>query len=305
MKFSDIALAVFIILVFIALYFVEMLSVGLKKLEEDWPKHRCNPTVMPFSSYLGHNPMENFTYCVGNIQKDMMGFFLGPIKYILTMLGGLGKFILDRIQSIRKFINYLRGMVTAVVGDVYSMFINILIQVQKLIIKLKDTIMKLIGLIMTFIYLLQGAVMTGQSIMGGPIGGVLKTLCFKPSTIIKLRSGKKKQMKDVSLGEILENGSEVIGVLKLKGDTSNPYYKIWSSQLNDFIYVTGEHKILPKKSHDFNYWSFKDHDLSNFIKVEDCEYAYKTNKTDKEYSCLITSDHKIQVGEHIFWDWED
>ena len=305
MKFSDITLSVFIILVFIALYFIEMLSVGLKKLEDDWPKHRCNPSVMPFASYLGHDPMENFTFCVGNIQKDMMDFFLGPIKYILTMLGSLAKFILERIQWIREFINYLRGMITAVVGDVYSMFINVLIQVQKLVIKLKDTIMKLIGLIMTFIYLLQGAVMTGQSIMGGPIGGVLKTLCFKPSTVIKLKSGEKKQMKDVSLGDILENDSEVIGVLRLKGHVSNPYYKIWSSQLNDFIYVTGEHKILPKKRYDINHRTLQNLNLSQFIKVEDCDYAYKTKETDNEYSCLITSDHIIPVGEHIFWDWED
>ena len=159
--------------------------------------------------------------------------------------------------------------------------------------------MKLIGLIMTFIYLLQGAVMTGQSIMGGPIGGVLKTLCFKPSTIIKLKSGEKKQMKNAALGDVLENGSEVIGVLKLKGHVSNPYYKIWSSKLNDFIYVTGEHKILPKNI------NHKNCELSQFIKVEDCDYAEKTNETDKEYSCLITDDHKIPIGEHIFWDWED
>ena len=23
------------------------------------------------------------------------------------------------------------------------------------------------------------------------------------------------------------------------------------------------------------------------------------------YSCLITSNNKITIGEHIFWDWED
>ena len=31
----------------------------------------------------------------------------------------------------------------------------------------------------------------------------------------------------------------------------------------------------------------------------------KTTETDEEYSCLITDDHKIPIGEHIFWDWED
>ena len=296
MKFTDISSSVLIIVVFILLYFVEMLSVGLKKLEDDWPKHRCNPSVMPFAGYLGHDIMENFTFCVGNIQKDMMDFFLGPIRYILTMVGDLGKWILERIQWIREFINYLRGMVTAVVGDIYSMFINVLIQFQKLVIKLKDTIMKLIGLIMTFIYLIQGAVLTGQSIQAGPIGKVLRALCFNPNTIVKLKNGKHVMMKDINLGDVLENGSEVIGCLKLKGSEHNPYYKIWSKKLNNYIYVTGEHKILPDEKRNI---------FENYINVSDYKNAEKTTLYDNEYSCLITHDHRIPVGEYTFWDWED
>ena len=38
---------------------------------------------MPFASYLGYDTIENFSYCVGNIQKDLMGYFLSPIQYIL------------------------------------------------------------------------------------------------------------------------------------------------------------------------------------------------------------------------------
>ena len=48
----------------------------------------------------------------------------------------------------------------------------------------------------------------------------------------------------INLGDTLTNGSSVIGTLKLKGDKSNPYYKIWSRDLEDYIYVTGEHRIL-------------------------------------------------------------
>ena len=27
--------------------------------------------------------------------------------------------------------------------------------------------------------------------------------------------------------------------------------------------------------------------------------------TSKFLSCLVTSDHRIRIGEHEFWDWED
>jgi hypothetical protein len=210
--------------------------------------------------------------------------------------------LLDRIQFIREFLDYLRNMVTDVLGDTYGMLVNIIIQFQKLIIKTKDLVMKLMGIIMAFMYMIQGAVLTGKSVNNGPIGGVLRTLCFSPETPVKLLNGHVVPMKDIKLGDILENKSEVLGCLKLKGNVINPYYKIWSKELLDYIYVTGEHHICPinkfEQQRDNRY-------LKNYIKVKDYWKSIKTDKFDNEYTCLITSSHQIKIGEHIFWDWED
>ena len=46
-----------------------------------------------------------------------------------------------------------RQFLNTMVGDIYGMFVNVLIQVQSLVIKLKDTVMKLVGILMTFMYL--------------------------------------------------------------------------------------------------------------------------------------------------------
>ena len=302
MKFGDIVSTIIIIIIFVFLYSSSALTVKMQEIKEDWPMYRCQPMAMPFASYFGSDPMENFSYCVGNIQKDLMGFFLNPIQYVLGMITELGGFLLERIQFIRKFIDYLRNMVTNVIGDTYGMLVNIIIQFQKLIIKTKDLVMKLMGIVMTFMYMIQGAVLTGRSVYNGPIGKTLKTLCFSPETPIKLNSGTKLPMKDVKLGDILENGSEVLGLLRLKGSDCNPYYRLWSKELQDWIYVTGEHHVCPinkfGKSRDTRF-------LKNYIKMQDYWRAEKTKKYDNEYVCLITSNHQIKIGEHIFWDWED
>ena len=104
-------------------------------------------------------------------------------------------------------------------------------------------------------------------------------------------------MKDIKLGTILENGAEVYGVLTLKGDKNNPYYKIWSDKLDNHIYVTGEHKILVDMKNRT--------DIESFKPVKDVSYALKTDICDDELSCLITSNHRIPIGEYTFWDWED
>lgn len=296
MKFKDIAYVVLIIIAFGILHFTGFIMLRLKDLEENWPKHRCNPMTMPFASYLGHDPMANFTYCVGNIQKDLMGFFLEPLQYVLGMVGNLGEWILARLNLLREFFNMFRKFLSTMVGDIYGMFVNVLIQVQGLVIKLKDTVMKLVGILMTFMYLIQGAMMTGQSVNKGPIGETLRSICFHKDTPVSLKNGTTMKMKDLKLGTILENGAEVYGILTLKGDKQNPYYKIWSDKLNTNIYVTGDHKILD---------DIEDKDIECFKPVSEVSYARETDIYDEELSCLITSNHRIPIGEYTFWDWED
>ena len=80
MRFNDISKTIFIILIFLLLYFSTILTSGIQKIKDDWPQYRCLPTFMPLAGYLGKDPVANFSYCVGNIQKDMMGFFLEPIQ---------------------------------------------------------------------------------------------------------------------------------------------------------------------------------------------------------------------------------
>ncbi len=292
MRNSDILLSIFIILIFLFLFSISYMAVGLQKIKDDWPKYRCNPMMMPFAGALGFDTMQNFTFCIGDIQKNMMGFFLNPISFNLGMLGDLGGIITKTLNQFRTMFSGLRGMIGNIVGDIFGIILNVIIQFQKIVTNLKDLIFKIIGTMTILIHLLQGGILTGKSVYNGPIGGTLRTLCFSPKTLLKTRSGKMVQMKDLSLGDILENGSEVIGVLKIKGNESSPYYKIFSDELNDYIYVTGTHKIQDKNT-------------NKFIPVAKCKYAKKTNIFDPEFSCLITDDHLIKIGEHIFWDWED
>ena len=70
MKSSDITLSVFIFLVFIAMYFYNILAVGIKNVQDNWPEYRCNPMVMPFAGTFGHDAGQNFTYCIQTMQSD-------------------------------------------------------------------------------------------------------------------------------------------------------------------------------------------------------------------------------------------
>jgi hypothetical protein len=117
--------------------------------------------------------------------------------------------------------------------------------------------------------------------------------CFHPDTHVKLKNGHIVKMSELNLGDYLENGSKVFALMKV--DNSNNLHKLYKivgkGVNNTDIYVTGTHHIL-----------YKD----EFIKVQDCLIAIAQSDIESNwFACLITDDHKIQIGSQTFWDWED
>ena len=90
-------------------------------------------------------------------------------------------------------------------------------------------------------------------------------------------------IKDLKLGDVLINGSIVDAVMTIRNE-NDPYYKV------DNILVTGTHYV----------WN-----RGKYIQVKDLPEAKATSIVGSVVSCLVTSDHKIPVGDRIFWDWED
>ena len=176
MKASDLLNVLIIILGFVFLWVISTIITGLKKIKQNWPKYRCNPSVMPFAGQLGYDAFENFTYCIGNIQMDLMGFFLRPIYFVIEIASSLGKELLNSIQSIREMISWMRFSIFGIITDVLGIFINIVSRFQILIIQMKTLVMKMIAITVVILYKIEGAMMTGKSIYRGPIGDVLRFL---------------------------------------------------------------------------------------------------------------------------------
>ena len=85
MRSSDITLTIVIILIFVAMYFYNILAVGIKNIQDNWPEYRCNPSIMPFAGMFGHDAGSNFTFCIQNMQTDFMGYLLQPLTYLTSV----------------------------------------------------------------------------------------------------------------------------------------------------------------------------------------------------------------------------
>lgn len=158
------------------MYFYNIFAVGIKKIKDNWPEYRCNPSIMPFAGTFGHDVMSNFTHCIQNTQSDFMGYLLQPISYLMTVVNKTIGGLMEAVQDIRSFINVFRNMITAVVQSIFGVFMNILTQFQFILIKLKDMMGKIVGIMATMMYILQGTVLTMQSSWNGPPGQMVRLM---------------------------------------------------------------------------------------------------------------------------------
>lgn len=279
--YVNIAFAIYIAGVF---YFNQ-----IAQIKANWPLYRCNPMYM----FLAEDVEENFTYCIQNMQSSFMGYLLQPITFITSSLTAMMGGFMGDIQNIRAMFNKIRTFFSSIIESVFGVFLNLIIEFQRITIGIKDLIGKTIGIMVSLMYVMDGSVKTMNSTWNGPPGQMVRALgkCFHPFTSLKLQDGTIKYMKDIDLGDVLEDGSIVESVLKIDNKKDKlPFYSI-KDETKDIL-VTGAHLVF-------------DETKNTFVKVENYKKATKTNKTYDWFSCLITDTHCIPIGNEIFWDWED
>jgi len=281
---------IYVNLGFISLIFCMVYFSSVADIKENWPLYRCNPPYWVFSD----NITEDFTYCVQNTQINMMGMLLQPVNYLISGLTSMGGEFSESINGIRTMFSFIRNYVSSIVENVFGVFINLVIELQKMVISIKDMVGKLIGIVVTIMYVLDGSIKTMNSAWSGPPGQLVKAIgsCFHPDTLIKLKNGEVYKMKDLPLGQEMEDGGIIQSVMKLANLDSLPFYEIAGGIDGKNIYVTGDHFI-------------HDNHSETWIQVKNSKIAFKTNHNTKDLACLITTSRRIQIGSHLFWDWED
>jgi hypothetical protein len=278
------------ILQVVAMYYFS----ALYDIKKNWAKYRCNPMYMPLSDDLNRD----FTYCVQTTQTNFMGYLLQPITYMISNLSLNAQQYTQSLTFADTLMSNVRNRFGGIVGNIYGILLNIIVQFMQTIIGIKDMAGKIIGIMVSILYILDGSVKTIGSTWNGPPGQMVRGLgsCFYPYTRIRLKNGEIVYMKDLNLGDILENGSRVRAVMRVENfDNKEKFYKLCGRGVDgDDIYVTGAHMVAT------------DDAGTKFVKVENFKDALTQDEVQSSwFSNLITYDHKIKIGEQIFWDWED
>jgi hypothetical protein len=176
MRTVDLLNSIFIIIVFIVLYVSNILAIGKKNIENNWAVYRCSPMIMPFASIFGHDTMENFAYCIQNMQTNFMAPMLAPSNYSNVLaISGVSAAI-DSHSSSLGLLSNIRGFLENNFGSLFNVFGNISLLMTILVEKMRDMMGKLVGTFYTLGYIMVGTADTAESTWNALPGQLLRGL---------------------------------------------------------------------------------------------------------------------------------
>jgi hypothetical protein len=262
----------------------------VSEIKANWPLYRCNPMYM----FLADDIEGNLAFCTKSSQSNFMNTLLHPFVIIMGYSINIMRSFMGDSHDINGIFNKIRNVFSYSLETFFGMFTNLFTEFQLINTGIKDLVTKTSTTMTSLICITDGSIKTMNSKSEGQIGKSLGK-CFHPETKIKLQNGSIKYIKDIDLGDILEDGAIVESVMKIDNKREQtPLYKIKHSGLNnEDIYVTGSHLIYDASSKLFI-------PVQNYAKSEISKDFYSD-----WFSCLITNSHNIKIGSELFWDWED
>lgn len=255
----------------------------VQHIKKNWVQYRCNPIYMPMAGLVGDDVISNFTKCTMKGFNDYAGFVMDPIMAEFSVVNDTLGEIGGAMHSMRSMFSGVRGGFLGIIGSVFGKIQNTMSSIQYIIIRMRTLIGRLIAVMYSFVYIFYTGMETGQSVVNGPVGGVMNFLCFDENTKIQTLSGLKS-IKEITIGDRLtSNLSVVTSVYHFSGENVQMY------SLGGII-VTGSHKVKYKH---------------RFIRVDKHPSAKKVNTFSKKLVCLNTTTHKINIRNYEFLDFDE
>jgi hypothetical protein len=282
----------FVILLFvmISIWAILLGSADTSEISNNWAQYRCQPTVMPFASFFGHDTTENFNFCLKGIMNNTAGPLLSPIFTILGSFLGVITNLMNVANSLRlQFATFLGG-VNTIFQNFADRFKQLTFKIQMTAAQMKQLIGRLYATFFALIYMSMSGIRAMENFGDTVLFKFLDTFCFDPDTLVDIEGKGRVPVKQVEIGDIFtKTGSRVTSTFRFRAD-GQPMVKLPGE-----ILVSTNHFIqLPD---------------SSFARAEKHPLAVPAGDwsggSARPLICFNTSTHTIPVGDFIFADYDE
>jgi hypothetical protein len=168
-----------IIILFILFLCINLFSGSVQNVKNNWTEYRCIPLMMPLAGYIapdGTTTSDNFSYCIQNIITSFAPTITQPFNYLQKMTVDMMDSINTSNENTIDQTSNIKDSVSVIIGDLYSVFINIIVEFNIIVIKLIDIQGKMAGVMATIMHIMTTVQYTFQSMWDGVPGKMIKTI---------------------------------------------------------------------------------------------------------------------------------
>jgi hypothetical protein len=262
-------------------------AVDIVEVKRNWPKYRCSPSVMPFAGMYGYDVNENFQFCLRKIFEGQVGEATGPFA---TIMGGT----IGTLMTFLKNLNSIRVMLATLVGGVSKIFQEFsdrlklaMSQIRITGLRMQTLMKRVFATFFAVIYMGLSLISTGQNFGNSFIFRFLDIFCFDPDTPIPIEGKGSIPIKDVGVGDRIQDGPRVTSTYRFKAD-GQPMVQLGSIVVSTNHYVQYEGRWVQSSNHP------------------DAVQCKPWSGGDiRPLVCLDTETHTIPLGGYVFSDWDE
>jgi hypothetical protein len=168
----------FLIFILFLIYLsINLFAGSIENVRKNWAEYRCMPLMMPFAGLISPDKTstsDNFSYCIQNIMTSFAPTITQPFNYLQTMTMDMMDSINTSNENTTEQQSEIKFSVAGIIGSLYAVFINVIIEFNIIVIKLVDTQGKMSGIMAAIMHIMTSVQYTFQSMWDGIPGQMIR-----------------------------------------------------------------------------------------------------------------------------------
>jgi hypothetical protein len=280
---------ILLIVLFAGIWSAMFAAADVAEISKNWTKYRCQPNIMPFAAFYGHDTAENFQFCLNTSFSFNANGLIAPIVAVITNLMVALSTMIESINSIRLLFATFMGSVTSLFSAFSQRIQHMMSAASMSAIRIKFLMGRLYGAFFAIIFMAITGVTALQNFTDGVLFSFLDTFCFDPDTLVQIEGKGLTKVKDVKIGDVFtKTKSKVTATFAFESD-GQPM-------------VTFPGEIVVSTNHYV--WNG-----TTFCQAGDHPDAKPVGPWSggikRPLICFNTSDHKLPVGNYLFLDYDE
>ena len=265
-------------------------SSNTKEIAENWPKYRCDPTIMPFAALYGHDTAENFQFCMKDMFSLQADSLLGPFKGILGTLLGTLMTMVKSLMSMRIQLATLVGGVTKITREFQDRITQVMFRTQITAARIRFLMGRLFATFYAIIYMGLSGITAVSNFGDTFLFNFLNFLCFPPETLVEIEGYEGPiRIDKIKIGDRFKStNKEVTGLFRFYADGQTMVEFPNGLQVSTNHYIKYNDSFIPASEHP---------------DAKPC--GQWQGGYGRPLICLNAADHILPIGGYEFLDFDE